>query len=136
MQALIQTHACSGADAQQASPSSRLCHDADQPGVVERGGGELGSAPVVDRASEGSTSVSADADADGLVREQARTAWSDNIENINAGMLLASHHVLHQTNSILMEACSGSLSVQPFSALMLSWRRRTLHVHTYVVTCV
>ena len=132
----MQTHACSGADAQQASPSSRLCHDADQPGVVERGGGELGSAPVVDRASEGSTSVSADADADDLVREQARTAWSDNIENINAGMLLASHHVLHQTNSILMEACSGSLSVQPFSALMLSWRRRTPHVHTYVVTCV
>ena len=81
--------------------SSRLCHDADQLGVIERVGGRLGSAaPVVDRASEGSTSVSRDAD--GLVREQGSTAWSDRIENINAGMLLASNHVPKQANSILM----------------------------------
>jgi len=97
------------ADAQQASPSSHLCHDADQPGVIERGGGKLSSAaPVVDRASEGSTSVSADAD--GLMRQQGSTAWSDNTENINAGMLLAPNHVPKQANSILMGSCSGSLS--------------------------
>ena len=94
------------ADALQASSSSHLSHGEDQPGVI---GGGLGSAAqVLDRASEGSTSVCADAN--GLIREQASTAWSDTIENINAGMLLASHHVLNQTNSILMGSCSGSLS--------------------------
>ncbi|DBB05721.1 TPA: hypothetical protein ACH3X1_012322 [Trebouxia sp. C0004] len=73
-------------DALQASPSS---HDADQLGVGERVGGGVGSAaPVVDRASEGSTSVSTDANS--LVRDKESTAWSDNIENINAGPLPAS----------------------------------------------
>ena len=109
MTVMTQTPACPGADAQQASPSSHLCHDADQPGVIERVGGGLRSAPVVDMASAGSTSVSIEAN--GLMRHQGSTAWSDNTENINAGMLLASHHVLNQTNSILM-----GLFRQPFSA--------------------
>ena len=109
MTVMTQTPACSGADAQQASPASHLCHDADQPGVIERVGGGLGSAPVVDMTSEGCTSVSIEAN--GLMRHQGSTAWSDNIENINAGMFLAPRHVLNQTNSILMV-----LFRQPFSA--------------------
>ncbi len=96
VKASTDTNTCmAGADAQQASPSSHLHHDADQLGVIERPGGRLGSAaPVVDIASEGSTSVSADAN--GLMRQKGSTAWSHNIEDINAGRLLASHHVLSQ----------------------------------------
>ena len=93
----------------QASPSSHLCYDADQSGLIEKVGGGLGSASMVDMASEGSTSVSIEAN--GLMRHQGSTAWSDNTENINAGMLLASRRVLNQTNSIPMV-----LFRQPFSA--------------------
>ncbi len=109
---MTQTPSCAGADALQASSSSHLVHDdADQTGVIERVEGGLGSAaPALDRALEGSMSLHADRD--GLMREQGSTAWFDSIEHINAGMLLASHHVPKQTNGILME---------PLSALQLSW---------------
>ncbi|KAL0020352.1 hypothetical protein WJX79_002060 [Trebouxia sp. C0005] len=85
----------------QASPSFHSVNDdADQAGDVGRvGDGLWSAAPVLNRASQGSTTVSAGAN--GHMREQASTAWSENIQYINAGPL---------------SAFSGPLSASPLEA--------------------